>query len=77
LQPIVDGIRRQVFAAEKIHGDDTTVPVLAPGLGRTKTGRLWVYVRDLGDAPLADRLELHGDRRVNIRRVVGASTSDT
>jgi transposase len=37
LQPIVDGIRHHVFAAEKIHGDDTTVPVLAPGLGRTKT----------------------------------------
>jgi hypothetical protein len=34
------------LSAEKIHGDDTTVPVLAPGLGRTKTGRLWVYVRD-------------------------------
>ena len=46
LQPIVDRIRRQVFAAEKIHGDDTAVPVLAPGPGRTKTGRLWVYVRD-------------------------------
>jgi transposase len=46
LQPIVEGIRRHVFAAEKIHGDDTTVPVLSPGLGRTKTGRLWVYVRD-------------------------------
>jgi transposase len=46
LRPIVEGIRRHVFAAEKIHGDDTTVPVLSPGLGRTKTGRLWVYVRD-------------------------------
>jgi transposase len=46
LQPIVDGIRRHVFAADKVHGDDTTVPVLSPGLGRTKTGRLWVYVRD-------------------------------
>jgi transposase len=46
LQPIVDGIRRHVFTAERIHGDDTTVPVLSPGLGRTKTGRLWVYVRD-------------------------------
>ena len=46
LDPIVAGIRAHVFAAEKIHGDDTTVPVLAPGLGRTKTGRLWVYVRD-------------------------------
>jgi transposase len=57
LQPIVGGIRRHVFAAEKIHGDDTTVPVLAPGLGRTKTGRLWVYVRDdrpfCGPAPPA------------------------
>lgn len=57
LQPIVEGIRRHVFAAEKIHGDDTPVPVLAPGLGRTKTGRLWVYVRDdrpfCGPAPPA------------------------
>jgi transposase len=46
LDPVVGGIRQHVFAAEKIHGDDTTVPVLTPGLGRTKTGRLWVYVRD-------------------------------
>jgi transposase len=46
LDPIVAAIRAHVFAAEKIHRDDTTVPVLAPGLGRTKTGRLWVYVRD-------------------------------
>lgn len=46
LDPVVTAIRNHVFAAEKIHGDDTTVPVLAPGLGRTATGRLWVYVRD-------------------------------
>ena len=46
LDPVVAAIRQHVFAAEKIHGDDTTVPVLAPGLGRTATGRLWVYVRD-------------------------------
>src|SRR5712692_8637709 len=46
LDPIVAGIQKHVFAAAKIHGDDTPVPVLAPGLGRTKTGRLWVYVRD-------------------------------
>jgi transposase len=46
LDPVVAAVRRYVFAADKIHGDDTTVPVLAPGLGRTKTGRLWVYVRD-------------------------------
>src|SRR5580658_2127584 len=41
LDPIVAAIRTHVFAAEKIHGDDTTVPLLEPGLGRTKTGRLW------------------------------------
>jgi transposase len=46
LDPVVAAIRKHVFAAEKIHGDDTTVPVLTPGLGRTATGRLWVYVRD-------------------------------
>jgi len=37
-------IRRHVLAAERLHGDDTTVPVLAKG--RTVTGRLWTYVRD-------------------------------
>jgi transposase len=46
LDPVVAAIRKHVFAAEKVHGDDTTVPVLAPALGRTATGRLWVYVRD-------------------------------
>jgi hypothetical protein len=34
------------MAADKLHGDDTPVPVLAPGNGKTKTGRLWTYVRD-------------------------------
>jgi hypothetical protein len=34
------------MAAEKLHADDTPVPVLAPGTGKTKTGRLWVYLRD-------------------------------
>lgn len=34
------------MAATKLHADDIPVPVLAPGRGRTKTGRLWTYVRD-------------------------------
>jgi transposase len=42
--PIVLLIRAHVFAAERIHADDTTVPVLAAG--KTRTGRLWTYVRD-------------------------------
>jgi transposase len=46
LNPLVDQIRRHVMAASKIHADDTPVPVLAPGNGKTKTGRLWTYVRD-------------------------------
>jgi hypothetical protein len=46
LAPLVDEIRRHVLAGSKIHADDTPVPVLAPGNGKTKTGRLWTYVRD-------------------------------
>ncbi len=46
LAPLVDALRKHVLAASKIHADDTPVPVLAPGNGKTKTGRLWTYVRD-------------------------------
>jgi transposase len=46
LTPLVDEISKYVLAAAKIHADDTPVPVLAPGDGKTKTGRLWTYVRD-------------------------------
>jgi transposase len=38
--------RKSVLAPGKLHADDTPLPVLAPGQGRTKTGRLWTYVRD-------------------------------
>jgi transposase len=44
--PLAELIGRYVIAATKLHADDTTVPVLDPGRGKTKTGRLWVYVRD-------------------------------
>jgi len=44
LEPLVEALRRYVLAADKLHGDDTPVPVLAPGNGKTKTGRLWTYV---------------------------------
>ena len=46
LDPLVAALGRYTLAAAKVHADDTPVPVLSPGLGRTKTGRLWVYVRD-------------------------------
>jgi transposase len=44
LTPLLRRIEAHVFAAERLHGDDTTVPVLAKG--KTDTGRCWVYVRD-------------------------------
>ncbi len=46
LQPLVDRIAAHVMASPKLHADDTPVPVLAPGTGKTATGRLWVYLRD-------------------------------
>jgi transposase len=49
LMLLVEAVRAHVFAAERLHADDTTVPVL--DVGRTRTGRLWTYVRD--DRPYA------------------------
>jgi transposase/outer membrane murein-binding lipoprotein Lpp len=51
LDPLVDALRRHVLAGAKVHADDTPIPVLSPGNGKTKTGRLWTYVRD--DRPAA------------------------
>src|SRR6202795_4281897 len=44
LMPLFKRIEAHVLSAERLHGDDTTVPVLAKG--KTDTGRIWVYVRD-------------------------------
>lgn len=44
LMPLVEAMRAHVLAAQRIHADDTTVPVLAKG--KTHTGRLWTYVRN-------------------------------
>jgi len=44
LRPLVDALARHVLSGTRLHADDTTV--LAPGLGRTRTGRIWTYVRD-------------------------------
>jgi transposase len=52
MEPLVEALREHVMKAEKLHADDVPVPVLAPGLGKTKTGRLWTYVRD--DRPAGD-----------------------
>jgi len=44
LDPLLRLVEGHVMAAERLHGDDTTVPVLAKG--KTDTGRCWIYVRD-------------------------------
>jgi len=46
VRPLVEALQRYVLAPGKVHTDDTTMPVLAPGNGQTKTARMWVYVRD-------------------------------
>ena len=65
LSPLFALIGAHVMAAERLHGDDTTVPVLARG--KTTTGRLWTYVRDdrpfAGPAPPAALFHYSPDRR--------------
>ncbi len=46
LAPLVEALKNHVLPADILHADDTPIPVLAPGLRKTKTGRLWTYVRD-------------------------------
>jgi transposase len=46
VKPLVNSLQHYVLHATKLHADDTPVPVLSPGRGRTRTGRLWAYVRD-------------------------------
>jgi transposase len=45
LAPLAEALQDQVLASPVVHTDDTPVPVLDPGRGKTKTGRLWVYAR--------------------------------
>jgi transposase len=68
LAPLVEVLRRDVIGgSDVLHGDDTPVPVLAPGAGKTKTGRLWTYVRDerphRGDRPPAAIFFYSPDRK--------------
>lgn len=46
LEALHERLCRNVFASDHLFADDTPVPVLDPGRGRTKTGRLWVYARE-------------------------------
>ena len=68
LMPLVDLLRHEVIAGSAVlHGDDTPVPILAPGTRKTRTGRLWTYVRDErphgGERPPAAVFFASPDRR--------------
>jgi transposase len=67
LRPLIDALERHVMAGDHLYADDTTVPVLSPGTGKTKTGRLWAYLRDerphAGTVPPAVRYRYSPDRR--------------
>lgn len=67
MRPLVEAVGAHVMAADRVHADDTTVPVLDPGRGHTKTGRLWCYVRDDrpfgGPAPPAVLYHYSPDRK--------------
>ena len=67
IEPLSEALAVDVLSSNKLHGDDTTVPVLTSGLGKTKTGRLWVYVRDdrgfAGDSKPAALYRYSPDRK--------------
>ena len=67
LRPLTDALERHVMAGDRLYADDTTVPVLAPGTGKTRTGRLWAYLRDErpygGTGPPAVRYRYSPNRR--------------
>lgn len=67
MAPLIDALAAEVRNSDTLHVDDTPVPVLAPGIGKTKTGRLWTYVRDErpfgGDRPPAALFFYSPDRK--------------
>ena len=67
LEPLAEAIGRHVLAGHAIHADDTPVRLLAPGTGKTRTARLWTYVRDerpwSGPAPPAALYRFSSDRK--------------
>lgn len=85
MRPLIEALQAHVFAATRLHGDDTPVPVLDPGHGKTRQGRLWTYVSDgrpwRDDAPPAvcylyspDRKGIHP--RSHLSRFAGVLHAD-
>jgi transposase len=77
LKPLVDALAADVLASDTLHVDDTPVPVLAPGTGKTKTGRLWTpaFARAGPTSETSGPLPVRGRRRLcsAIRRTARAN----
>ena len=67
LEPLAEAVARHVLKGQALFADDTPVKLLAPGSGKTKTARLWAYVRDerpwAGEAPPAAWYQFSPDRK--------------
>ena len=74
LYPLTEAIGRHVGAGPVLYADDITVPVLEPGRGQTRTGRLWAVVRDerpfAGPAPPAVFYAIRPIAAASMRRAV-------
>ena len=79
LQPLIDALAAEVMASDTLHVDDTPVPVLAPGTGKTKTGRLWTYVRDerpfAGCRPPVAPFFYSPDRKASARGLISKASA--
>jgi transposase len=85
LAPLIEALAEHVIAGTHLHADDTPYPVLAPGTGKTKTARIWTYVRDEGswasNVPPAVLFRYTPDRkgihpRMHLSRFTGALHAD-
>lgn len=79
LEPLYDVLRQYVLMPGKVHADDIPVPVQEPGSGKTRTARLWVYVRDDRNAgsqmPPAVWFAYSPDRKVSIHKITWPVTA--
>jgi hypothetical protein len=79
IAPLVEALQRHVTMGAKLHADNTPLPMLPPGLGKTTTARLWTYVRDdrpagSADPNLASTTTSHTTAKANrkVRRMMQA-----
>ena len=74
VRPLADRIGEHIMAGSVIHADDTPIPVLAPGNGKTRTGRLWVYLRD--ERPHCEICAVGHHRRSASARPIASGVAD-